>query len=309
MRSLQQMGRVGLQMKADGDLPESFRATIARGLIVIETAIAEKRWENAQQQAAQVQVIWDRWRQWRSDWLKQIEYKTTQLDKCLKQEIAPDTVYGRALKVSLERLTNQMATCETPEVWRGQLGEVQEQIVFYQKVRADLDKLGEQWDVVGMVDSEAAQGWNKVEFLDQLDELKPTDEAGKSQLKAAIAEAKQKSAEAIRDLGAAAMAGQVGARGVSRASGVVGEPPSLSSSDPDRIVRVASAKLRLFRIAGQAIALLMLTGAGFQQLYAGNVTFGAGERGLLSLLGWGFGAEVTRDSVTEGDEEDAVAGV
>jgi hypothetical protein len=44
---LQRMGRVRLQMEADAQVPESFRASIQRGLIGIETALEERRWECA----------------------------------------------------------------------------------------------------------------------------------------------------------------------------------------------------------------------------------------------------------------------
>jgi hypothetical protein len=103
---LQQMGRVKLQLQADVDVPESFRASVQRGLIGIETALEERRWDSARQQASQVQVIWDRWRQWRSDWLRQIDYKKEQLDKSLEVSISATTVYGQALQSSLERITS-----------------------------------------------------------------------------------------------------------------------------------------------------------------------------------------------------------
>ncbi len=48
------------------------------------------------------------------------------------------------------------------------------------------------------------------------------------------------------------------------------------------------------------IAIFLLGGAGFTQLYAVNNTFGVnGLTDYFALLAWGFGAEATRESVTK----------
>jgi hypothetical protein len=197
-----------------------------------------------------------------------------------------------------------MATCETPEEWRQQLSQVQDQVVFHQKVVQDLEQLSGQWAAIQQAGLGAESGgWEqlKVDLLDQLDALKPTDEAGKDLLKSAIIKAKQEIAEVKVDpakVGISTMQGST--RGGNRNLQALAEPPSLSGTAPGKIIKSASQKLKVFRWTGRSIALLMLSGAGFQQLYLSNATFGsAGLGDYLTLIAWGFGAEVTRDSVTK----------
>jgi hypothetical protein len=301
---LLQLGRVKLQIQADADVPESFRDSINRVAIVVETALDERRWENARQQISQIQMIWDRWRQWRSDWLKQISYKRASLDQYLEKDVDSDTVFGRELKATLERLTGQMANYETPEDWRQELATVQEQIIFYQKVLQELEQLSEQWRVLSSGrQSQEAVSWEKrkAHLFSQLDELKPTDEDGKKALKSEISVEKQALTDHKTRLNQENIStASHEMRGGNRIVGTVEEPPSVTSTAPDQIVKTSRKNLMAFRWAGRGVAILMLSGAGFQQLYLSNVTFGsAGLGDYLTLLAWGFGAEVTRDSVTK----------
>ncbi|MEL6458578.1 MAG: hypothetical protein AAFQ91_10065 [Cyanobacteria bacterium J06621_15] len=50
-----------------------------------------------------------------------------------------------------------------------------------------------------------------------------------------------------------------------------------------------------------AIAVALLAGAGFRQLYANQPIFGANDwSDYFSLLAWGFVAEATRDAIEDG---------
>ncbi|MDF5726662.1 MAG: hypothetical protein PUP92_01145 [Rhizonema sp. PD38] len=55
-----------------------------------------------------------------------------------------------------------------------------------------------------------------------------------------------------------------------------------------------------FNWLSYAIAVSLLAGAGFGQLYATQPMFGAnGWSDYFTLLAWGFGAEATRDAITK----------
>jgi len=56
----------------------------------------------------------------------------------------------------------------------------------------------------------------------------------------------------------------------------------------------------VFNWIGYAIAVILLAGAGFGQLYVAQPTFGGNRwTDYFALLAWGFGAEATRDAVTK----------
>jgi hypothetical protein len=65
-------------------------------------------------------------------------------------------------------------------------------------------------------------------------------------------------------------------------------------------VSVAKKRLKLFKGASYATAIVFLAGAGFSQLYVDNPTFGANPwKDYFALLAWGFGAEASREAVTK----------
>jgi hypothetical protein len=62
----------------------------------------------------------------------------------------------------------------------------------------------------------------------------------------------------------------------------------------------ARFRIRLFTWATYGIAVLLLAGAGYGELYMSKATFGADPWGdYFSLIAWGFGAEASRASVAE----------
>ncbi len=68
----------------------------------------------------------------------------------------------------------------------------------------------------------------------------------------------------------------------------------LTGNTPGR----AAWRLQVFLVGTYGIMLLLLAGAGLNEVYAKRPTFGADLLGdYLTLLLWGFGAEATRDSI------------
>ena len=76
--------------------------------------------------------------------------------------------------------------------------------------------------------------------------------------------------------------------------------PDIQLFDKEKIDQSARQRLYVFNIVSYAIAIFLLGGAGFTQLYAANKTFGSnGLTEYFALLAWGFGAEATRETVTK----------
>ena len=78
-------------------------------------------------------------------------------------------------------------------------------------------------------------------------------------------------------------------------------PNPVPDVQPLQLNPVGSARnLFLFQLLSYTIAIFLLAGAGFRQLYVTQPTFGANLwTDYFALLAWGFGAEATRDAVTK----------
>jgi len=81
---------------------------------------------------------------------------------------------------------------------------------------------------------------------------------------------------------------------------LIARAPSAQPLSWQEEVSTAGQRLKQFKVASYAIAIVFLAGAGFNQLYVDNPTFGANPwKDYFALLAWGFGAEATRDAVTK----------
>lgn len=74
----------------------------------------------------------------------------------------------------------------------------------------------------------------------------------------------------------------------------------LPTPDTVKDDRAARLRLTIFAWTSWAVALILLGGTGFNELYVKNVTFGAAMwTDYLGLLAWGFGAEASRNAIVK----------
>ena len=91
---------------------------------------------------------------------------------------------------------------------------------------------------------------------------------------------------------------------------VVGNAPMGMTLNFQQSLERADLKLKTFVWVSYAIALLLLVGAGFSELYIDNETFGNKPfRDYFSLLAWGFGAEASREAIAKAIEGWGLAGL
>ena len=91
---------------------------------------------------------------------------------------------------------------------------------------------------------------------------------------------------------------------------IIDEPPRSRSFDFQKSFQKANLKLKAFAWSSYTIALLLLIGAGFSELYVENETFGEQAfRDYFALLAWGFGAEASRDAISKAIEGWGLAGL
>lgn len=302
-----QVGRLRSQLRADAELDRSFEMKINAFLIDVETALANKRWDVAQQAANQAQSIWDKWRKSRVDWLTQIQYRTTLQQRLDDEQLNPDSVYLQLVRSQLEDAIRGTVDFDNPQPLRRALEEIQQQINRYLQAEDRIEKI---LDLIGQLPPEKVTPWQlKVQkFQQDLDNFSPkkldTFPAWEKQVDAAkdelflLVPKPVPPAVATPDLGSGNVRSMIPNR--RKTSFALIKPvPGLNAAEPDP-VEVARNRLKAFNWLGYSLTVGLLAGAGFSQLYINRSTFGAnGWSDYFSLLAWGFGAEVTRESVTK----------
>jgi hypothetical protein len=68
-------------MRSDAQLAKPFAEKIESFLVDVETALANKQFSLAQQAISSAQAIWNKWRKGRTDWIAQLDYQQSLVDK------------------------------------------------------------------------------------------------------------------------------------------------------------------------------------------------------------------------------------
>lgn len=305
-----QVGRLRSQLRADAELDRSFEMKINAFLIDVETALANKRWDVAQQAANQAQSVWDKWRKSRADWLTQVQYRTTLQQRLEDEHLNAESVYLQVVRSQLEDTIRGTVDFDNPQPLRRTLEEIQQQMNRYLQAEDRLEKI---LDLIGQLPPEKVTPWQlKVQkFQQDLDGFSPkkldTFPAWEKQVEAAKDELfllvpKSPPPAATTPELRTSEGGNVRSMIPNRRKtsyALIKPVPGLNAPEPDP-VEVARNRLKAFNWLGYSLTVGLLAGAGFSQLYINRSTFGANGWGdYFSLLAWGFGAEVTRESVTK----------
>ena len=134
-----QVGRIRTQIKADPELAKSFLVKIDGYLIEVETALTNKRWEQAQQAVAQAQTVWDKWRKGREDWLALIK-SLASLGNSLENLNNPDAPYVQTVRTQLENIERQVSDKESPQQLSEDLINLRQQLVRYLQGQAKVNQ-------------------------------------------------------------------------------------------------------------------------------------------------------------------------
>ena len=297
------VSRIRNQMKADPELVESFQIKINGYLIDVETDLTNKRWDEAKQAVGKAQTTWDKWRKSREDWLALSKFESSLTDSL--NNLTPDAPYVQTVGSYLENIERQTADKENPEQLRKELNDLRQQLVRYLGGEAKLERFDNlRNELTGSAQQEQALRDISQYLQQELNNLSPTElEAFQrweqeidnelKQLDQAIKQQQISNNEAQSNL-------SITSRGVSSTY-----PARLPNPVPDvrplQLNPVGSARnLFLFQFFSYTIAIFLLAGAGFRQLYVTQPTFGANLwTDYFALLAWGFGAEATRDAVTK----------
>ncbi len=296
-RVLTRVGQLRAQMRGDAELAEPFQARIEAHLVDVEAALQTENWEEAEQAVKKAKATWTRWRKGRDDWLAQLAYHA-ELVQRLQDE--PDVPHIQTLRRDLEDTLREAPDMAGPHKLCERLDEVAQQLNRYVRLQGQLDELNE---FRNRLPADQAEQWRlKAQaFQRGLQDLDPKDEQAyetlQKELEKAIGELVQ---QAPRYRGVVKGPLESTTRGLgARVLELLAPPPS-AREITDKETDNADQRLRWFTWVSYGIAVAMLAGAGFGELYVANASFGANAWGdYFALLAWGFGAEATRAAVTE----------
>jgi hypothetical protein len=316
-----QIERLRVQMQADDDFRSAFSPNNnpfqnrINGLLTrVDTALADKKWEESRSLANATRALWDKWRSDKSEWLRLLKYKHEELDSRLDQELSTGIPYGKAVQHNLENAVIQLPEYDNPQRFGEKLQDIGQQIDQYLQCQQQIDRLSllrNQMSKMQQAVESKKSFWNGkvVALREQLDYLLPTDKesfvAWKQEvdinLKQIIQEMEElEKMEASEEMEKRLFISTRDANITNSQKERVLDLPFISTRKLEERPEQAEKRIRWNRQALKWIAIISLTGIGFNQLYVSNTTFGANWFGdYFTLLAWGFGAEVSRESVTK----------
>jgi hypothetical protein len=294
---LKRVGQLRAQMRGDGKLAEPFLARIEAHLVDVEAMLQAESWEGAEQAAGKAEAVWTLWRKGRDDWLVQLAYHAELVQK-LQDE--PNVPYFQTLWRNLEDALRGAPDMEGPHKLRERLDELARQINRYDRLQGRLDDLGEL--CIRLPADQVGQWRLKIQaFQRRLYDLGLNDKQAYETLQEEVEQALDELIQEVpRQRGVIKAALELETRGLgARVLQLLAPPPSAREISTEEASE-AGFRLRLFTWASYVIALAMLVGAGFGELYVANETFGANAWGdYFALLAWGFGAEATRAAIAD----------
>jgi len=296
---LVRVGRLRAQMQADEELATEFRSRIEGHLVDGEAALDAEKWEEAQGALEQAEALWLKWRKWRGDWVDQLYYHA-ELSERLK-DLGVDSPYARAVNRGVEDALRDAPDLEGPNKLRERLETLAQQLNRYDRLKS---RLSEANRVRAKLSPDQGEAWRQkaIAWQCRFDALEPDDESGYQtlldELEAAIAE--MSALVQPVPVGVGMPIAGVGDVAMPMGHGLMTLPPSVRPWSQEGDVDAARRRLQWFRWGSYAIAVALLAGAGFGEMYVARATFGASPWGdYFGLLAWGFGAEASRAAVTE----------
>jgi hypothetical protein len=302
---LVRVGRLRTQMLGDGELGRAtaFQDFIQDDLIDVETALQNQKFEEANGAIARAESTWIKWRKGRSDWLELIKYQETILQQVKQLRLSTPLI--QILTRQLNDALKNMPQLDQPEQLREPLEAIARELSQYAQIMMKVARV----EALAQSDSslmQQSQTWRQQ--IDRMTPVNVTDAVALQQLDTVLGEMGHLEQEIDGALAAAIEAPvSRGMERVGRATEMPSEvfsvpfmiAPTVRPLSLEQQIEKASRQLRGFLWASYAIAITFLAGAGFNQLYADQPTFGAVPwRDYFSLLAWGFGAEATREAVT-----------
>ncbi|MEP7340341.1 MAG: hypothetical protein ABI977_21590, partial [Acidobacteriota bacterium] len=292
------------ELRTEDDVGKPFADRINVALIDVDVALRAKKWEDARKQVEQAEELITKWRKYRDDWRRQLDFGKTLLVKIGEAEgkglQGGENVYLRTLRRNLEDAESLSPDAKSPAELRDKLDKINSDFAKYQAARGRLDELGKKLDGL---DAEAQPEWRERlrRLQARLEALTPESAGDYDKLQTDIADA---STELQAELPGAKSFGLFGAKGADESPFI-----QLHLNAPDLLSRELEADSRAARAGWNlrwssrllvVLSLALLVGAGYAQLYESKPTFGANFwADYVGLFAWGFGVEASRAAVAD----------
>ncbi len=296
--ALVKMGRFRARAQSESDLGAPFRRRIDSLFIDAEALARAEKWDEAGKLIEDAEALLDKWRRERDDWQTQLAYYQQLVDKVSSVSSA-DSACLRAIRFELEQAARKAPDLSGPDELRRELEPLAQQINDYLALAGLFARIDELLTpLLDTAGGPAAQ--QKVDALiERFNALAPGDKTGynavRAEAEAMLADLAQRQPSRSRDIGAVSKSALSAS-----ALSLIGPPPAARAPTPKQAADRAQWRLRLFTLGSIGIALVLVAGAGFIELYANKPAFGANLWGdYFTLLAWGFGSEATRAAVTD----------
>jgi uncharacterized membrane-anchored protein YhcB (DUF1043 family) len=293
------------QIEPDKTAARSFWERTDILLNIAQQALDAKQVPMAQTNLDNAKTIWNKWLQQRSNWLLQFDYYDNLCQRLKADDLKQtSTLYLQAIDRDLKQTLLGTPELPNPTDLQKNLTLVSEQLNRYISLNTQLDKLKFS---INTLEGDQLKEWEEkvTEFTSQLQTLIPSQSTEIQALQTAI----NTGIETVRGLG---MPVFTESKSLDTELGLVLQAPAVQSTLPSANFALRSwtifaslwltpkGRLRLFQLSTYLISFTVLAGGGFDRLYASKSTFGAnGWSDYFSLLVLGFGAEATRNVVTQ----------
>ncbi len=303
---LVQVTRLRTKMRADDKLDSSFHSKIDAYLIEVETALENKRWQIAQDAVAKAQTIWDKWRKDKQDWIDLLNAESNLRERLKEENPSNKIPYLEELGWELDKIQRERANQDSPQQVSKSLQDVRKHLNNYLLAKTQSEELNDLVNKIPASASATEEKW-KSEASNLQKELRNLSPSNPDAFKEWQTNVKTKKNDLIADIQLDTDSSTN--QDISVISRNINNPtitkplqpvPNTHPLEIDSLEKISRYRLRFFNLFSYLIAIFLLGGAGFTQLYAVNNTFGAnGLTDYFALLAWGFGAEATRESVTK----------
>ena len=290
-------GRLRSQLQEEQEVEKSapFQNQVETCLYDVKIAIQGEQLDAGRTAIAQAEQVWRKWVKGRSDWLAQLVYRNELVESV--QDLNPNVLYVPTVRRGLEDVYRNASNFEGPDKLRDRLDEIAQRINRYLQLQGKLKQMNE---TVANLSAEQTSTWQvtRQAWEQRFNLLLPNDTEQYQRLQTEADEAIAKMTElATQHQSGDAISKAFPKLAVPR---LIARAPSAQPLSWQDEVSTAGERLKQFKVASYAIAIVFLAGAGFNQLYVDNTTFGANPwKDYFALLAWGFGAEATRDAVTK----------
>ncbi len=294
---LVRVGRLRLWIEKDPQFAKSrgFKSQVDYQLNNVRSAIQEERWENAESALTLAKTIWQKWNKGKTLLLPQLEY-ADELEKKVA-EIDPNQPFKQQILYKIAKQGEQAPELDNIEQLRINLCEIASKIKIYNQLQNQWEQIENLWYELSQVYPEGAKQWkSKLENRQEhfcnltLDEDLDNLLAELKNIALEINEAIPRGRGSSIKESLATVPDKL----------ILEDAPTGIAFDLKQSFSQANLNLKIFAWLSYIVALILLVGAGFNEIYLKQETFG--ERPFadyFSLLAWGFGAEASRDAIAK----------